>query len=62
MEAALARLGATFLRYAIENPQFRNDTDPSLYALLESLSPGRSTSMSAKESGDVIDHHSAGGA
>lgn len=56
MEAALAQLGATFLRYAIENPQFRNGTDPSLYTLLESLSLGRSTSMSVEESGDVIDH------
>lgn len=56
MEAALAQLGAAFLRYAIENPQFRNDTDPSLYTLLESLSPGRSTSMSVEESSDVIDH------
>lgn len=56
MEAALAQLAATFLRRAIENSQFRNDTNPSLDTLLESLSPGRSTSTLVEESDDVINH------
>ncbi|PYH98842.1 hypothetical protein BO71DRAFT_24854 [Aspergillus ellipticus CBS 707.79] len=56
MEDALAQLGATFLRHAIENPQFRNNTNLSLNTLLENLSPDRITSTSIETSGDVIDH------
>jgi hypothetical protein len=59
MEASvpqLAQLGATFLQYAIENPQFEHEKDSPFFTLLRSLSQGNGVPASVEASGRIDDH------
>lgn len=59
MEASLpqlAQLGATFLQYSIENPQFEHDKDTPFLKLLRSILQGNGVPPSVEAFGRIDDH------